>query len=216
MGSYLMKILVACEYSGRVRDAFNRLGHYAVSCDLLPCESAEKGEHVQGNVLDLLDNDWDMMVGFPPCTFLTCTGNKWFKPEFAERFPTRQQDRLDAISFFMQLINAPIKKIAIENPVGVMSTRHKKPSQIIQPFWFGHAETKKTCLWLKNLPKLVPTNLVEPQFIMSGGKRYSPTHYYNGGNGKVRSLTYLGIAEAMADQWSSPTIQQQSFLFDFA
>lgn len=205
-----MKVLVACEFSGAVRDAFIRGGHEAMSCDLLPNETP--GPHYQGSVMDILNDGWDLMIAHPPCTYLTLTGNKWFKPEFAERFPTRQKDREDAIEFFMALVNAPIPKIAIENPIGIMSSRYRKPSQIIQPWQYGHETTKATCLWLKGLPNLVPTNIVSKGevVISKSGNRMSRWYYetsklpLKGGiRAKARSVTFQGIADAMADQWGS-------------
>ena len=183
-----MKILIACEYSGRVRDAFTARGHYAVSCDLIPTESF--GEHIEGDVLTIINNPmWDMIVAFPPCTDLAVSGARWFKEKQADG---RQQASID---FFMAIANAPCDKIAIENPVGIMSTKWRKPDQIIQPWWFGHGETKATCLWLKGLPKLKPTNIVEGRenriWKMSPSKDRA----------KKRSLTYQGIAGAMAEQW---------------
>lgn len=203
-----MKVLIACEFSGAVRDAFIGGGHDAMSCDLLPNETP--GPHYQGSVMDILDDGWDLMIAHPPCTYLTLTGNKWFKPEFAERFPTRHKDREDAIEFFMALANAPIPKIAIENPIGVMSSRYCKPSQIIQPWQYGHETTKATCLWLKGLPNLVPTNIVSKGevVISKSGNRMSRWYYetsklpLKGGiRAKARSVTFQGIADAMATQW---------------
>lgn len=191
-----MNILIACEYSGVVRDAFKQRGHNAVSCDLLPTEA--QGKHYKGNVFDIIFQDWDMMIAFPPCTHLAVSGARWFKEKQADG---RQQQ---GIEFFMGLVNAPIPKIAIENPIGVMSTYYKKPNQIIQPWQFGHETTKSTCLWLKRLNKLKPTNIVskgERQTYASG--RSSPIWHAKsgGGCGKERSKTYLGIAQAMAEQW---------------
>lgn len=202
-----MKVLVACEYSGTVRDAFIERGHDAMSCDLLP--TAIPGPHYQGDVMDIINDGWDMMIAHPPCTFLTVSGNKWMKPEFKSRFPARIQNRKDAIKFFMELVNVDIPRICIENPVGIMSTTHQKPTQYIQPYEFGHPETKKTGLWLKNLPKLIPSNIVEPEYITAkNGKRYSPIHYMSvsmakGGRSKLRSKTYQGIADAMVQQWGN-------------
>lgn len=205
-----MRVLVACEFSGAVRDAFIGGGHDAMSCDLLPNETP--GPHYQGSVMDILDNGWDLMVAHPPCTYLTLTGNKWFRPEFAERFPTRQQDRADAIEFFMALVNAPIPKIAIENPIGIMSSRYRKPNQIIQPWQYGHETTKATCLWLKGLPNLVPTNVVSKGEVVvsKSGNRMSRWYYEtsmlplkNGIRAKARSVTFQGIADAIADQWGA-------------
>lgn len=205
-----MKVLVACEFSGAVRDAFIGGGHEAMSCDLLPNETP--GPHYQGSVMDILNDGWDLMIAHPPCTYLTLTGNKWFKPEFAERFPNRQKDRENAIEFFMALVNAPIPKIAIENPIGIMSSRYCKPSQIIQPWQYGHETTKATCLWLKGLPNLVPTNIVSKGevVISKSGNRMSRWYYetsklpLKGGiRAKARSVTFQGIADAMANQWGS-------------
>ena len=204
-----MKILIACEFSGSVRDAFIQKGHDAISCDLLPSETP--GPHIQGDVLNHLTDGWDEMIAFPPCTFLTVSGNKWMKSEYKSRFPNRQQDRKDAIEFFMKLVNAPIDKIATENPIGIMSTQYRKPDQYIQPYEFGHPESKKTCLWLKNLPRLKPTKIVVPEWVIGkkDGKRYSRIHYMSAsGFGKddnrqkERSRTYSGIAGAMSIQWS--------------
>ena len=203
-----MKVLIACEFSGAVRDAFIKAGHEAMSCDLLPTEAP--GPHYQGSVLDILYDGWDLMVAHPPCTYLTLTGNKWFKPEYAARFPTRHKDRKEAIEFFMLLANAPIPKIAIENPIGVMSSRYRKPNQIIQPWQYGFPTTKATCLWLKGLPNLVPTNIVSKGevVISKSGNRMSKWYYEtsklplkNGIRAKARSVTFQGIADAMAAQW---------------
>ena len=201
-----MKILIACEFSGIVRDAFTILGHDAWSCDLLGTE--RPGNHIIGDVLDILGDGWDMMIAHPPCTFLAVSGNRWMNHPL---YPGRQKDREKAIKFFMKLADADIERIAIENPVGVMSTAWRKPNQYIQPYQFGHPETKKTGLWLKNLPSLIPTKIVEPQYILGkDGKRYSPIHYLTKGSAKklfgldrelVRSKTYRGIADAMAEQW---------------
>lgn len=222
-------MIVGCEFSGIVTNAFREKGHEAYSCDLLPTDG-NPDWHIQGDILELLEKEkFDLGIFHPPCTYLTVSGNKWFKPEFAERYPTRHQDREDSIEFVLALANAPIDRIAIENPVGVLSTRWRKPDQIIQPWQFGHAESKKTCLWLKNLPLLEPTNIVEPEYYTlpdgtvyrdSGGARYSNTHYKTGrgiynnqtpsgqnklgpseDRWKIRSLTYPGIAQAFADQW---------------
>jgi len=182
-----MKVLIACEYSGKVRDAFIAAGHDAMSCDLLSTDSP--GPHYQGSVFDVLDNGWDLMVAHPPCTDLAVSGAKHFATKRADG---RQQTSID---FFMRLANAPIEKIAIENPVCIMSTEWRKPDQIIQPWMFGHGETKATCLWLKNLPKLVPTKIVDGREARIHKMPPSPDRW------KKRSETYLGIAQAMADQW---------------
>lgn len=193
-----MNVLVACEYSGAVRDAFTRAGHTAVSCDLLPSETP--GRHHTGDVRDLLHlGCWDLLIGFPPCTHLANSGAKWFA---GKRADGRQQAGVD---FFLLLANAPIPRIAIENPVGIMSTTWRKPDQIIQPYEHGHEATKTTCLWLKNLPHLTPTNIVGKgeRHVTSGGN--SLPKWYNlppsADRWKIRSTTFPGIAQAMADQW---------------
>ena len=181
-----MRVLVACEFSLIVRDAFRTRGHDAWSCDLLPTE--KEGQHIQSDVLDvLLDDNWDLMIAHPPCTHLAVSGARWFE--------TKQVEQRKAIFFFLSLIDAPVPKICIENPVGIMSTEWGKPDQYIQPWQFGHGETKKTCLWLKNLPKLKPTNIVKGR--ESRIHKMSPSK----DRGKLRSITYQGIADAMAEQW---------------
>ena len=202
-----LKVLVACEFSGTVREAFAKRGHDAWSCDLEPTDVL--GNHYQGSILDILDGGgWDLMIAHPPCTYLTVTGNKWMKDEYKDRFPTRKQDRKDAIEFFMRLANANIPMIAVENPIGIMSTTWRKPDQIIHPWQFGHEASKSTCLWLKNLPKLNPTNIVgKGEFIeYKSGKRM--TKWYADAaslkpkeRAKIRNKTFQGIADAMATQW---------------
>ena len=192
-----MNILIACEYSGTVRDAFARQGHNAVSCDLLPSDSG--GHHIIGDVRDLLDGEWDMLIAFPPCTHLAVSGARWF-PE--KRADGRQQAGID---FFMDMVNAPIDRIAIENPIGIMSSHYRKPNQIIQPWMFGHLEQKSTCLWLKNLPTLESTdNVLEAMMDLPKNKR-ERLHYLppSKDRWKLRSKTFQGIAEAMADQWGN-------------
>ena len=190
-----MNILIACEYSGTVRDAFIRKGHNAISCDLLPSDSG--GQHITGDVLDLLDGGWDMMIAFPPCTHLAVSGARWF-PE--KRADGRQQEGID---FFMDMINAPIERIAVENPVGIMSTHYRKPEQIVQPWMFGHMEIKSTCLWLKNLPELEPTDDVHEAMMELPKNKRERFHYLppSKDRWKIRSKTFQGIADAMADQW---------------
>jgi len=197
-----MRVLVACEFSGTVREAFRERGHDAWSCDLLPTE--REGQHIVGDVLKVIGDGWDMAICHPPCTYLTVSGNKWMKPEYADRFPGRSEQRKDAVAFFMALANAPIPKIAIENPIGVMSSLWRKPDQVIQPWMFGHGETKATCLWLKNLPKLVPTHMKgdlfaeeEPMERVQRLHRLPPSAE----RWKERSRTFAGIAKAMAEQW---------------
>lgn len=200
-----MRVLVACEFSGTVRDAFIALGHDAMSCDLLPTESP--GPHYQGDVRDILGNDWDMMIAHPPCTYLTVAGNKWFKPEYVHRFPDRVKQRELALQFVKELMDAPIYRIAIENPVGVISSKICKPDQIIQPYNFGHCDRKSTCLWLQNLPPLKSTNIVKPNIKNNRNGKTASVHHDAAlrlppdMRWKVRSLTYSGIAAAMAEQW---------------
>lgn len=197
-----MKVLVACEFSGIVRDAFIAKGHKAMSCDLLDTE--RKGPHYTGDVLDILKDGWDLMIAHPPCTYLCISGNKWFLPEYKSKFPQRAEQRKDAIAFFMALALAPIERICIENPVGIMSSIYGRPDQIIQPFQFGHKEPKRTCLWLKGLPLLKPTNIVEPEYVVLSSGKKIPKWYSNApvkGRNYYRSKTFQGIADAMADQW---------------
>ena len=192
------RLLVACEYSGRVRDAFAAKGWDAWSCDLLPTER-ESDKHYQGPVEDLLTEHWDMLIAFPPCTYLCSSGMHW-----TTRGKRDPQLTEDALAFVQLLLNAPISRIALENPVGCISTRIRKPDQIIQPWQFGHAESKKTCLWLKNLPPLQPTDVlplpangVWSNQTPSGQNRLAPSP----DRWKERSKTYPGIATAMAAQW---------------
>lgn len=193
-------MLVACEYSGTVRDAFLRAGHEAMSCDLLPTDVP--GPHYQGDVRDVLHDGWDLMVAHPPCTYLCSSGLHWNK-----RTPGRAELTEQALEFVRLLLDAPIKKIAVENPIGAIGTRITKATQTIQPWQFGHDASKATCLWLKNLPMLVPTEIVEPR-IVNGKKRWA-NQTDSGQNRlppsadrwKIRSETYRGIADAMAQQW---------------
>ena len=182
-----MRILIACEYSGTVRDAFAARGHDAWSCDLLPTERL--GNHINGDVLQHLHRNWDMMIAHPPCTHLAVSGARWFKD--------KQREQADALDFVRRLLDAPIPRIAIENPISIISSRIRKPDQIIQPWQFGHGETKATCLWLKNLPKLVPTNIVEGREARIHKMPPGPDRW------KERSRTFPGIATAMATQWSN-------------
>ena len=193
----MAKVLVACEYSGAVRDAFIAKGHEAWSCDLLPTDAP--GPHIQGDVLPVLAQGWDLMIAHPPCTYLSVSGMHW-----TTRDPQLTQDALD---FVRALLAAPIPRIALENPVSVISSRIRKPDQIVQPWMFGHDASKKTCLWLKNLPPLQPTSVVEPRIVNgkprwgnqtgSGQNKLPPS----ADRWKLRSVTYAGIASAMADQW---------------
>jgi len=202
-----MKILVACEYSGVVRDAFIKKGHEAVSCDILPTE--KPGPHIQGDVLEVLNDEWDMMVAFPPCTHLAVSGAAHFEKKRADG---RQQQGID---FFMKMINATVGKICVENPVCIMSRIYRKPDQIVHPYFFGDNYEKKTCFWLKNLLPLMwyekdclfESKEVEPEIIFykskktkSGLSRYSWISKFSG-DGKTRSKFPQGIADAMAEQW---------------
>jgi hypothetical protein len=191
------RVLVACEYSGRVRDAFRAAGCDAWSCDLLPTEVP--GQHSQANVLDLLRAGWDLMIAHPPCTHLAVSGARWFKDKYAE-----QQE---ALRFVQALLDAPIPRMALENPVSVISSRIRKPDQTIQPWQFGHGETKATCLWLKNLPKLVPTNVVEGREARVHRMPPGPNRW------KERSRTFQGIADAMAAQWAPLLFADRRDLF---
>ena len=180
------RALVACEYSGRVRDAFAARGWEAWSCDLLPSESC-RGNHYQGPVEDLLYQNWDLLIAHPPCTHLACSGARWFK--------NKQVEQAAALEFVRLLLNAPIKQIALENPISIISSRVRKPTQIIQPWQFGHGETKATCLWLQNLPPLTPTKIVDGRENKVHRMPPGPNRW------KERSRTYQGVANAMAAQW---------------
>lgn len=181
-----MRVLVACEYSGRVRDAFIAKGHDALSCDLIDTEIS--GPHYKGNVKDIINDNWDLMVAHPPCTYLCSSGARWWKD--------RRKEQEEAIGFVRYLMNAPIKRIAIENPIGILSTAIRHPDCIIQPYQFGEAETKHTCLWLKNLPPLICEHIIIGD-IVPKVHLMSPTP----NRWKERSRTYKGIAYAMANQW---------------
>ena len=202
-----LKVLVACEYSGRVRDAFIAQGHDAMSCDLLPTDAP--GPHYQGDVFDIINDGWNLMIAHPPCTYLSVSGMHWTTRGL--RDPQLTEDALD---FVQRLMDAPIAKIAIENPISVISSRIRKPDQIISPYQFGHDASKKTCIWLKGLPLLTPTQMVEPRIVITPSgkpaKRWG-NQCDNYGQDKLppsadrwklRSATYQGIADAMADQWS--------------
>jgi hypothetical protein len=186
-----MKVLVACEFSGIVRDAFAARGHDAWSCDLLPTEGP--GNHIQGDVLEILNDGWDLMIAHPPCKYICNGGNNWLnrRPDLAWR-----ENRELGAEFFMKFINAPIPKIAVENPIGCMSSKYRKPDQIIHPWMFGHEYRKDTCLWLKGLPKLIPAE------ITAGRKKLDFWSTERHKNGKDRkAITFPGIAKAMAEQW---------------
>jgi len=180
-----MRVLIACEFSGIVREAFTKKGHYAISCDLLPTEIP--GRHIIDDILNQLDYSYDLMIAFPPCTHLAVSGARWFY--------NKRNEQAKAIEFFLTLANANIPKLAIENPIGIMSTQWRKPDQIIQPWQFGQGETKATCLWLKNLPLLKPTDIVQGRRARVHREPPSIDRWKN------RSRTYQGIANAMAEQW---------------
>ena len=182
-----MRVLIACEYSGAVRDAFINNGHDAMSCDLLPTDV--DGPHYQGDVFDVINDGWDLMIAHPPCTHLAVSGARWFKDKVEEQ--------KEALEFVQRLMDAPINKIAIENPISIISSRIRKPDQIIQPWMFGHGETKATCLWLKGLPKLFATDVVEGREAKIHKMSPGPNRW------KERSKTYQGIATAMANQWGA-------------
>ena len=213
-----MKVLVACEYSGIVRDAFLKRGHDAISCDILPSESylGKTYRHYKGDVRDILDDDWDLMIAHPPCTYLSVTGTRWlYHPDDMHldrdlrrphpKFPNRPKQMLDAIDFVKVLMDAPIPKIAIENPLSLISSYIRKADQCIQPYHFGHLEQKRTCLWLKNLPKLEKTDdrseIVKAMPKTERAKIWAmpPSEERS----KLRSLFFTGIAEAMANQWGN-------------
>ncbi len=180
-----MRVLVGCEFSGIVREAFKEKGHMATSCDFEPTETP--GKHYQGNILDILNEKWDLMIAHPPCRYLAVSGARWFKD--------RQKEQKKALKFVQDLMKAPIDKICIENPISIISTRIRKPDQIIQPWQFGHGETKATCLWLKGLPILKPTKIVKGREGRVWKEAPSKDRWKN------RSRTYKGIAKAMAQQW---------------
>ena len=220
-----LKLLVCCEESQRVCSAFRQRGWEAYSCDIMPESGGHPEWHIQQDVLPLINGNcefvtadgekhkiigkWDMIIAHPPCTYLTVTGNRWFNVEqYGDKAIQREKDRKNAIKFFMRFVNADCDNIAIENPIGVMSTTYRKPNQIIHPYMFGDPERKGTCLWLKGLPELKPTNIVEPQVIVykNGKGTDSPWHMNTLGlpkaeRAKLRSKTFPGIAQAMAEQW---------------
>jgi len=218
-----LNVLIACECSGTVRNAFRALGHEAWSCDLLPSE--DMTYHIEGDCLKAIaagrptdGQPWDLLIAHPPCIYLTVTANKWLKDQPPRKSGAlvgaeRRAAQQDAAKFFMAIAESNVPRIAIENPVGYMSTYWRKPDQIIQPFQFGHPEPKKTCLWLKNLPKLVPTKIVEPEYSVTRSGKRIPTWYHSPSPSpdrqKKRSVTFQGIAGAMADQWgnAAKTIQ---------
>ena len=236
-----MKILVACEESQRVCIELRKLGHEAYSCDIEPCSGGHPEWHIQADVLPLINGNcefytaeggrhkvigkWDMIIAFPPCTYLTVTGNRWFNIErYGDKAIKRGEDRKKAIKFFMQLVNADCERIAIENPIGIMSTEYRKPDQIIQPYMFGDKARKATCLWLKGLPKLQATEIVDCGEIREGGYSVGASadmardengkiiSWNDPRTAKIRSKTFSGIAKAMAEQWGN-TIEDKKTMF---
>lgn len=201
-----MKVLIACEESGTVREAFRKLGHDAWSCDLQ--ESRDNSPyHYQKDIFEVINQGWDLMIAHPPCTFLCVSGARWLNHP---KYPNRKQDRQEAYEFFMELANTNIEKIALENPIGYISTAWRKPDQIVQPYLFGDDASKATCLWLKNLPKLTPTNIITPTFhITKTGVKYDKWWWESSmisnkkDRAKFRSKTFQGIADAMAEQWGN-------------
>jgi site-specific DNA-cytosine methylase len=219
------KALVACEYSGSVRDVLAAKGFYAVSCDILPTEA--NGIHYQGDVMDILDDGWDLLIGHPPCTYLAVSGARWlYHTEDKElpkedrrrhpKYPNRLQDQKAALDFFMSLYNADIKFVALENPVSMLSSMFRKPNQVVQPYWFGDDAEKKTCFWTKGLPNLEKTDIVKPTRVTTpSGKSYSkwwwdtcllPTK--GGIRAHARNKTFSGIAKAIGDQWGEYVLSQ--------
>lgn len=238
-----MRVLVACEESQTVCKAFRERGHEAYSADIQKCSGGHPEWHILGDVLPIIngrcefktmdgkthviDGKWDLMIAHPPCTYLTVSGNRWFNEErYGDKAKERKKERKKAVEFFKKFDMADCDRIAIENPIGYMSTHYKKESQIVQPYFFGDPVRKATCLWLKNLPCLTPTNMVEPQLIHNNGTSYSgaawaakddrgKTIAWNDPRTKViRSKTFPGLAEAMADQWSNCNSGIQRSLFD--
>lgn len=219
-----MKILIACEESQAITIEMRILGHECYSCDIIECSGGHPEWHIMQDVIPLLNGNckfktmdgiehiiegkWDMIIAHPPCTYLTLAGNKWYKPEFAERFPNRLIQRQQAVDFFMEFVNADCERIAIENPVGIMSSVYRKPDQYIEPYQFGDAEKKKTGLWLKGLQKLEYTNIVEPVIIHCKSGANEPRWHMETmklppeERSKARSKTFPGIARAMAEQWT--------------
>jgi hypothetical protein len=201
-----MKVLIACEYSGAVRDAFIKQGHDAMSCDLLPTDV--DGPHYQGSVTDILNDGWDLMIAHPPCTYLAVSGNRWLYNKDGSKNEERWTNRREALDFVRLLMDAPIERIAVENPVSVISSEIRKPDQIIQPWQFGDEAQKTTCLWLKNLPKLKPTKIVgKGEMVTYKSGNTMPKWYADAfklpkaERQKLRSKTFQGIADAMSEQW---------------
>jgi site-specific DNA-cytosine methylase len=207
-----MKVLIACEESQTVCKAFRELGHEAYSCDILPCSGGHPEWHIHDDVLKHLDEGWDLMIAHPPCTYLSNAGIRWFnESKYGDKARERKRLRLEAFDFVMKLAVAPIAQIVIENPTGWLNSHFRKPEQIIQPWQFGDAESKRTCLWLKNLPKLQHTGITKPKiyaYYKKGKKKGMPIYgncylKFSEDRGKIRSKTFPGIAQAMANQWGN-------------
>ena len=217
-----MSILIACEESQTVVIEFRRLGYDTYSCDILPCSGNHPEWHLQQDVIPLLQEDWEMIIAFPPCTYLSNVGIRWFnETRYEDEARKRKINRDKALDFVLSIYNSKCNKIAIENPVGWLNSHFRKPDQIIQPYWFGDTESKRTCLWLKNLPILKKTNIVEPivyGYFKRGKKIGQPiygTQYYkfSEDRSKIRSKTFKGIAKAMAHQWNKKNYIEQMLLF---
>lgn len=206
-----MRVIVGCEFSQVVTLAFRERGHEAYSCDILPCEGGHPEWHFQEDIFEVLQRErFDLGIFHPPCTYLTCAGNKWFGEKYKDRFPGRAEKMMDAAEFFIALADAPLPLVSVENPIGRMSTIYRKPDQIIQPYEYGHNARKATCLWLKGLPKLRPTNIVPFDIhTTKSGKTMSVWHVKLGSSknkaerSHLRSITFPGIAAAMAEQWGA-------------
>lgn len=212
-----MKVLIACEESQTVTKAFRQLGHNAFSCDILPCSGGHKEWHLQGNVFNYINQGWDLMIAHPPCTYLSVSGARHLYNKDKSPNVERYKNQAEALDFVQKLMDADIPRIAIENPISVISSKIRKPDQIIQPYWFGDSASKSTCLWLKNLPKLIPTNIVDKGEFKewidknTGKVKRQALWYYKvlqqakntAERRTLRSKTYKGIADAMATQWSN-------------
>tara|TARA_R100000656_G_C3915813_1_gene121871 strand:+ start:121 stop:723 length:603 start_codon:yes stop_codon:yes gene_type:complete len=200
-----MRILIACEESQTIAKAFRDLGHDAFSCDLSECSGGYPEWHIQGDAIEIAyTQEWDMMIAHPPCTYLAVSGARWMYNDDGSRNEDREQKQVQALDFVQKLMDAPIEKTAIENPVSVISSKIRKPDQIIQPWMFGDEATKTTCLWLKNLSPLTPTDIVgKGEFYISPSGKKLPRWYSDNKNPKSRSKTFKGIANAIANQWSN-------------
>lgn len=210
-----MKVLIACEESQRVCVEFRKLGHEAYSCDIQPCSGGHPEWHIQDDILKYLNKGWDLMIAHPPCTYLSNAGIAWFNEEkYGDKARERKKERIEAFNFVMKIANANIPKICIENPVGWLNSHWRKPDQIIQPYYFGDKESKRTCLWLKNLPLLLYTNIVKPKiyaYYKKGKNKGKPIYgnnylKFSENRGKIRSKTFPGIAEAIANQWGGNNV----------